>query len=237
MDCARISTLLEPFLASPLADEALGQISTYIDLLLRWNARVNLTALRSEEDIVTRHFGESFFLARHVLAPVTPPSHALPHDVLPQADQKPGPARDLAHRLQVIDVGSGAGFPGLPLKIWDPAIDLTLIEANHKKAAFLRETIRALRLMNVNVLAARAETLATQSGFTTAGLVTLRAVEHFEAIVPVATNLVAPGGRLALLIGSSQVQSLTSLAPEVAWQSPVPIPRSQSRVLTLGSKK
>ena len=66
MDPALIAALLEPFLDRPLSPAQLGQISTYIDLLLRWNARINLTAIREPEEIVTRHFGESFFLARHL---------------------------------------------------------------------------------------------------------------------------------------------------------------------------
>src|SRR5271170_4538000 len=63
---AQIAALLEPFIETPLSPSQLDQISTYIDLLLRWNARINLTAIRNEEEIVTRHFGESFFLARHL---------------------------------------------------------------------------------------------------------------------------------------------------------------------------
>ena len=63
---ARISALLQPFLEAPLSPVQLDQISTYIDLLLRWNARINLTAIRDPEHIVPRHFGESLFLARHL---------------------------------------------------------------------------------------------------------------------------------------------------------------------------
>jgi 16S rRNA (guanine527-N7)-methyltransferase len=66
LDTARIAALLDPYLEQSLPTSQLDQISTYIDLLLRWNARINLTAIRRPEEIVTRHFGESFFLARHV---------------------------------------------------------------------------------------------------------------------------------------------------------------------------
>ena len=66
MDTARIAALLEPFLEQSLSPIQLDQISTYIDLLLRWNARINLTAIRDPEEIVTRHFGESLFMARHL---------------------------------------------------------------------------------------------------------------------------------------------------------------------------
>src|SRR5258708_10681978 len=66
MDTARIAALLQPFVEPSLPESLLDQISTYIDLLLRWNARINLTAIRHPEEIVTRHFGESFFLARNL---------------------------------------------------------------------------------------------------------------------------------------------------------------------------
>jgi len=214
MDADRISVLLEPFLATPVSAGTLAQISTYIDLLLRWNARVNLTAVRDPEHIVTRHFGESLFLARHALtSPVDSP--------------KP----------RVIDVGSGAGFPGLPLKIWSPNVDLTLIESNHKKSAFLRELARELGLTGVNVITDRAESLVARPGFTSANLVTLRAVERFDNVIPTAANLVEPRGCLALLIGASQTPSLTSLAPAIAWNPPTPIPQSSSRILALGIRE
>ncbi len=205
MDTARIAARLEPFLDSPLPPSTLEHISIYIDLLQKWNARINLTAIRAPEAIVARHFGESFFLARHVF-PLT-------------ADHRP-PAT-------VLDIGSGAGFPGLPLKIWAPEISLTLIESNHKKAAFLREVSRKLTLTNVNVITQRAETVTAE-----AEVVALRAVERFESILPTALRLVAPHGRLALLIGQSQVAALNALP--VKWHNPVPIPESAARVLIIG---
>src|SRR5450755_2213230 len=139
MDPARTAALPEPFLDHPLSSAHLDQISTYIDLLLRWNARINLTAVRDPDHIVTRHFGESFFLARHLF-----PEHV--------GTAAPGcPAEQGSATVRAIDIGSGAGFPALPLKIWSPAIHLTLVESNHKKAAFLREVVRELRLTDINV--------------------------------------------------------------------------------------
>ena len=88
---------------------------------------------------------------------------------------------------RVGDVGSGAGFPGLPLKLWAPHISLTLIESNQKKATFLREVTRALKLTDVLIQTARAETL-TGVAF---DLVTLRAVERFESILSLAARLAA----------------------------------------------
>ena len=217
MDPARIAALLHPFLDRTLPEVELDRISTYIDLLLRWNSRINLTAIRNADQIVTRHFGESFFLARHLF---------------PDAGSEDGvrsPTGSTTHQPgTVLDIGSGAGFPGLPIKIWEPHISLTLVESNHKKAAFLREVIRALTLTDVNVITARAETLTASSD-----VVTLRAVEQFETILPVAARLVSSAGRIALLIGSSQVPALENLVPSVRWSSPVLIPESQSRVLSI----
>ena len=143
MNDARIAELLEPFLSdnsrrtAALSPAQMRLISMYVDLLLRWNDRVNLTAIREPEEIVTRHFGESIFAARRLF---------------------PQPEVETGTTAHVIDIGSGAGFPGLPTKIWAPHIRLTLIESNQKKATFLREVVRHLGLANVDVFAARAKT-------------------------------------------------------------------------------
>ncbi len=225
MHPARIAELLEPFLGPqdlrPNTQALISHISTYVDLLLRWNARVNLTAIRNPEDIVTRHFGESLFAARHLF-----PCAALTSNAVPG-----GQPLATNHRLTVADLGSGAGFPGVPLKLWAPAISLTLIDSNHKKTAFLRELTRSLTLTNVNIQNARAEAV---SG--TFALVTLRAVERFEAILPTAATLVAPEGRLALLISSAQLQPARAALPHFSWSNPEPVPLSRSRVLTVAHR-
>lgn len=178
----------------------------YIDILRKWNARVNLTAIREEEEIVTRHFGESFFAAAHLLA--------------------------LDSTLSVIDLGSGAGFPGLPIAIYAPQAKVTLIEANRKKSAFLGEVIGALGLKNVKVFNGRAQDYTW-----TADVVTMRAVESFESVVSLAASLVCDGGRLALMIGASQLPTVEAAVPNLLWQKTEPIPGSQSRVLTVGIKQ
>jgi 16S rRNA (guanine527-N7)-methyltransferase len=211
MDSARISKLLQPFLASSLPMEQLNDISTYIDLLQRWNARVNLTAIRQPEEIVTRHFGESLFAARHLF---------------------PAPKLDSpTAAVRLLDIGSGAGFPGLAIKIWAPNLHATLIESNHKKATFLREAIRSLTLTNIDVFPGRAEDFPTP-----AELVALRAVERFEQVLPTAVRLVAANGRLALLIGDAQVQQTRGLAPGLQWTEPLHVPLSSNRVLLVGKR-
>ena len=135
--------------------------------------------------------------------------------------------------VRVADIGSGAGFPGLPIKLWCPVIALTLIESNHKKAAFLREITRALTLTDVDIQNTRAESLRAAAF----DVVTLRAVERFEAILPTAAALVAPAGRLALLIGSSQQNQAAALINNFTWSSPVPIPGSRSRVMLIATRR
>ena len=226
MDIARIATLLEPFLEQPLPPSRLDQISIYIELLQRWNARINLTAIRQEEEIVTRHFGESLFMARHLfptsMARVPTPALSDPAQATP------------VNPPHVFDIGSGAGFPAVPLKLWAPHIHLTLIESNHKKVAFLREVARILTLTDINVIADRVETLAFRPGFARAEVVTLRAVERFDAVLRYALAFLAPNATLALLIGSDQVPQVQALTA-LSWQPPIPVPQSQRRILSIGS--
>ena len=259
MHAARIAELLAPFFESgrPPTDEQqlttndLDRISTYIDILLRWNARVNLTAIRDPEQIVTRHFGESLFAARHLFpraaqggadALVRPATDdgtsrgraALQGRVEGREEAgalAPEAAEQRSTNVTLADLGSGAGFPGLPIKLWAPHVSLTLIESNHKKVAFLREITRALILTDINILHARAETLSALAF----DVVTLRAVERFQSILPIAARLLAPSGRLALLIGASQADSARGILPHLNWDAPIPIPRSRSGILLLAT--
>jgi 16S rRNA (guanine527-N7)-methyltransferase len=216
MDPGRIAELLEPFLGAAgerrLSSIEVDQISTYIDILTHWNARINLTAIRNSEDIVTRHFGESLFAARHLFTVADGEINGSP--------------------IRLADIGSGAGFPGLPIKLWFPRLEVTLIESNHKKAAFLREVTRALTLTNVDIRNVRAETLSAA----TFEMVTLRAVERFADTLHIAARLMAPRARLVLLIAKSQLGVANSALPDLSWDPPVPIPWSKSRVVVLCNK-
>ncbi len=203
VETAAIAQLLQPFIH--LDEMRLLAISKYIDLLLKWNARMNLTAIRGPNEIVQRHFGESFFVANYVLA----------HKPVETA----------------IDLGSGAGFPGVPFAILEPEVQVTLIESQQKKATFLRELVHSLALKNVKIFSDRAQSYAG-----TADLVMLRAVEKFEDILPIAVSLTSGGGRIALMIGSGQVDRARELVPEVDWSEQVHIPGSHTRDLLLGIK-
>jgi 16S rRNA (guanine527-N7)-methyltransferase len=191
---SEIASLLAPYLEpSPTHPANLfPQLSSYLDLLLKWNSRTNLTAIRDPQEIVSRHFGESLFAARH-LAPTS----------------------------TLLDLGSGAGFPGVPIALLHPHIQVTLAESQNKKATFLREAVRTLGLPNVEVWAARAETLPATRLFQT---VTLRAVDNMEVALPAARARIAPGGLLALLTTTSH------LPP--GGQS-IPLPNSKTGVLYL----
>src|ERR1039458_4601169 len=168
MEAAALRDLLGPFIPPAELDDALlASIGVHLSLLTSWNQRINLTALRTPEAMVERHFGESLFAARHLCT------------------------RDSQHDL--FDLGSGAGFPGLPIKYWAPSLRLTLIESHGKKATFLREVGRALNLTGFSVLNARAEALSPT--IQRPSLVTMRAVEHFDQEIAAAASLVAQIGR------------------------------------------
>ena len=156
----RIEHLLRPYLQqalSPPPESLYIQLGTYLDLLLKWNARTNLTAIRDPETIVTRHFGESLFLGLH----------------LPEGTRT------------VLDLGSGAGFPGLPLHLLRPDLVVTLAESQGKKAAFLSEIVRVLNLKTL-VHAGRAEGLVGTALFNG---VTLRAVDNMALALGLARQL------------------------------------------------
>jgi 16S rRNA (guanine527-N7)-methyltransferase len=162
----QIARLLKPY--SPEASHELhGKLSAYLDLLLKWNARTNLTAIRDPEQIVQRHFGESLFAGAH----------------LP----------DTAATL--LDFGSGAGFPGLPIQLLRPTLKVTLAESQNKKATFLREAVRTLGLQT-EVWADRVETMAHERRF---DVVALRAVDNMPAALAAAALRVSPGGSLVIL--------------------------------------
>jgi len=215
LDAARIAELLQPFLGdTPVPPGLYTQLKIYLDLLLRWNARMNLTAVREPEQIVMRHFGESLFAARRLRE----------SGAFDSAEDVP---------IHLADLGSGGGFPGIPSKLFAPELHITLIESQNKKATFLREVVRALVLSHIVVHCGRAETWGH-----TADVVTLRAVEKFEDVVPVAARLVAPDGTLALLIGESQARAAADLLGP-GWKAAAShrIPESEGRAVWLAQRQ
>ena len=194
-----IALLVEPYLGVAVnagvavPAELPGKLSIYLDLLLRWNARTNLTAIREPEEIVRRHFGESLLLA----------------GLVPLAAGR------------VLDLGSGAGFPGIPMQLLRPDLLVTLAESQGKKASFLREAVRSLGLPTV-VHGGRAEELLESTHFE---LVALRAVDGMSGAIRLASRL-AP--RLLLLTTRSDgaLGSVDVLRQEL-------IPGSDGRIAAL----
>ena len=188
-----IAPVLSTLKIHPTAAQ-IQQLAAHYDLLLRWNRRINLSGIRGPQEIVERHFGESLFLAAAI-----PDSAA-----------------------SLVDVGSGAGFPGVPVAVMRPDCQITLVESVGKKATFLREVTRDYA--NVKVLQSRAEELNSQFDW-----VTMRAVEPVT-ILPILLGL-APN--LALLVGGETVRDLRNTSA-ATWQDPKSLPRSRQRYLLLG---
>lgn len=186
-------------------DEATAsRFAAYCALLLRWNARTNLTAIRDEEGILARHFVESIACAR-----------ALPPEI-----------------ATLLDFGSGAGFPGIPIALCRPEIAVTLAESQRKKAAFLQEAVRTLGV-SARVHPGRAESLTAQFD-----CITLRAVDHMPQAIRLAMNLVARSGWIALLTTEGQLTNLKeSSAGGLSWLESTPLPGGESRILAFAQPR
>jgi 16S rRNA (guanine527-N7)-methyltransferase len=189
---SRIASLLQPYLQEPLSDDVLARVSSYLDLLLHWNAKTNLTAIRDPEQIVQRQIGESLFAAQF-----------LPNDG------------------SVLDFGSGAGFPGIPMQMLRPAIVVTLAESQGKKAAFLREAVRHLSLA-ARVWAKRVEEMPAPQQF---DVVAMRAVDKSEAMHAVAMNKVAPAGALLRFLGQDEAAQIEGW--RIVFEHAVPLSRGR----------
>ncbi len=164
----QIRTLLAPFMQNSHAavgssclptDLLFEQLAVYLDLLIRWNGRTNLTSITDPEEMVRRHFGESLFMAQHIASQVI----------------------DVAG---ILDFGSGAGLPGLPAKLFCPQWPVTLAESQHKKVSFLREVIRVLGV-KCEVWPNRVELWPAQAPVA----ITMRAVDHMTDAISVALKL------------------------------------------------
>jgi 16S rRNA (guanine527-N7)-methyltransferase len=199
-----IATILAPFRTN-LSDSQLTAVQRYLSLLLSWNRAMNLTAIDDPAEILARHFGESLFAANFL---------------------------DLDQR-RLADVGTGPGFPGLPLKIAVPEMQLTLIEANLKKCAFLTEVSQRLELADVEVMKGRfQEVISRDPRFE---FVCSRALGSFSDFVPWARAALSPGGAMVLWLGTEDSLRLTR-HKEFAWEAPIPIPESRRRVILVGRR-
>lgn len=216
--------LLETFVLADIATELgleldsgqLEQFRLYTDELLRWNARLNLTAITDEREIAQRHFGDALRLA---LSWGDPPQ-------------------------SLIDIGAGAGFPGIPLKILRPTLRLTLVESIEKKAAFLRHVIEVLGLAEVTVIPARAETIGRDPVHREAyDIATARAVAELRVLAEYCLPLCRVGGRFLAPKGADVAAELhdaeyaiTLLGGHVAAVEPVVLAGVQPRTLVVIEK-
>ena len=167
-----------------LTAEQLGQFDSYESLLLEWNQRISLTAIRDPREIRIRHFLDSL-----TCATVT------------------GSLTDCS----MIDVGSGAGFPGLPLKILFPGLRLTMVDSVGKKARFLEVVVRELGLQGVTVLAERAETLGHSPAYRAAfDWAAARAVAELRVLAELLLPFVRVGGHALAQKGESARQEVAA---------------------------
>lgn len=195
-----IAALLQPYIGPDVPGDwhrIYAQLATYLDLILKWNAKLNLTAIRTPEEIVRRHFGESLFAGTH----------------LGECDT-------------LLDFGSGAGFPGLPIQLLRPDVTVTLAESQGKKAAFLREVVRTLGV-STEIWSSRVDEMPLARRFDT---VTLRAVDKMESSVREA------GGRAArqvLILGTYPKPLSAVLGGNFKLTDQVPVPETSEGVLEI----
>jgi 16S rRNA (guanine(527)-N(7))-methyltransferase RsmG len=164
----------------PPTPEVCAKLAEYLALLQRWNAKIDLVAPASDEVQVERHILDSVAAYWMVL------------NVIEQ--------RELGICL---DIGSGAGLPGLIFAVCDPLSQIVLCEPREKRVVFLREAVRLLGLSNVSILPVRSEAIALNDLPGPAGVVVARALGNDAALVSVCEKVVAPGGFLAQLVGPS----------------------------------
>jgi len=205
----QIANILGPFGISP-SPALTASISAYLHLLWRWNQKVNLTAIREPQLILQRHFGESFFAS---------PLFAGQKGVL-------------------VDVGSGAGFPGLALKLVLPGWQVQLFESNGKKAVFLAEVVRTLGLSDVTIRSERMEkpAVGTPDDSLCADVITARALGEYEVLLNWSRGRLSSSGKVILWVGGAELGRLRQIH-EWNWRDAISIPQSKDRFLLVGTPK
>jgi 16S rRNA (guanine527-N7)-methyltransferase len=207
LDETNVRESLEPFGLNLSADQV-GKVIIYLELLLRWNEKINLTGIRDAPTCLRRHFGESLYLGRWV---------------------------ELKGRL--LDIGSGAGFPGLCLKIIFPDLSVTLLEPVAKKRAFLKEVARVCRMHSVEVRRERLEDFAGSAGPPALyDAATARAVGRLEGLVPEAARCLVAGGELFLWLSGAQASTLGYQQGGVERVRSLPVPGGSGGEIWCGRK-
>jgi 16S rRNA (guanine527-N7)-methyltransferase len=187
-------------------DRQILLIQRYMKILRHWNEKLNLTAIRDPLEILYRHFCESMYAA--IAVPV-----------------------ELG---RLADIGSGAGFPGIPLKIVRPELELFLVDSNIKKGTFLAEVVRDLELANTRVLISRYEELSEE--LAPLDFVCSRAVGEFGPFLHWAASEQLSARRTLLWIGGRDLEEARK-SLQWEWQEPISVPQSLRRYLLVGTKK
>lgn len=172
-------------LGQKLPDHAISQLATLLNELGRWGKRINLTAILDPDEMVSGHVLDSLAARPYI----------------------EGPA--------IIDIGTGAGFPGLPLAIAEPDVEFTLLDGNGKKISFVSHMIGELGLSNVTAVKARAEDYAPGKRFDT---VIARALATVPRLVEISAHLIREDGQLLALKGKYPAKELEELTASPEWE-------------------
>ena len=181
-------------------------IQQYIAILRHWNEKLNLTAIRDPLEILHRHFCESMFGV--VAVPV--------------------------NFGRLADIGAGPGFPGVPMKILRPELELFLVESNIKKGTFLAEVVRELELANTRVLISRYEELGEE--LAPLDYVCSRAIGEFGTFLDWAASERLSAGRILLWIGGRDLDEVRK-SSHWEWREPIAVPHSLRRYILVGTKR
>lgn len=187
---------LDPWIT--LSQLQVAQLRIHYDLLVRWNKKMNLTTVKPGREMVVRHYCESLFFAQHIPA---------------EADSA----------VSLIDVGSGAGFPGIPVAVLRPTWEVTLVESNQRKCVFLRESTR--HVQNVAVLAKRIEEVEDRGEW-----VVSRAVDPQEIV----SNVPRIANNIGLMLSEQEFLEMKS-QQDIAWSEPIRLPWGDRRLCVYGS--
>lgn len=179
-----------------LSPDQTQRLWEHYEILLRWNERMNLTSIPAGKEMVLRHYCESLFFSAHF--PVAPGARS------------------------VADLGSGAGFPGVPLAIFHPTWPVTLVESNQRKAVFLRESTRGLA--NISIRAKRAESLTEKFDWLVA-----RGVDPKVVL----GNMPRLAPRVGLMLGQDDFSAIQPHS-DVAWLEPIRLPWGDRRLCVYG---
>lgn len=202
-DDEQIQAALLPFGVS--ADHDLcNDIRIYMETLLHWNEKISLTTVTDPAEILRLHFGESFFAAS---------------------------VSGIANG-RVADIGTGAGFPGIPMRMVRKDFELTLVEPIAKKTAFLGEVLRNLRISDATIIRCRMEELPAEcSDF---DLIVARALGNYDRLLRWSETRISRNRSIMLLLGESDAEQI-SKDRNWAWCQPKRIPQSRARFILIGS--